>query len=115
MLIFDGEFRLALRGCIVVVCRVLQGRPGVMVTATACGSGVADAHALQYPGRMCWHLQALHGVEIFTGLWAKLRRQPHGALGEQIAQTTTVRRGFNQLEHCVIIAEGEGTTGTVLR
>src|SRR6266850_507818 len=115
MLIFDGEFRLALRGCIVVVCGVLQGGPGVVVTATARGSGVADAHALQYPGRVRRHLQTLYGVEIFMSLWAKLRRQPHGALGEQIAQTTTVRRGFNQLEHCVIITEGEGTTGTVLR
>src|SRR5712691_8012841 len=49
MLVFDGEFGLALRGRIIVVCGVLQGGPGIMVTATACGRGVANAHALQHP------------------------------------------------------------------
>src|SRR5215471_17577284 len=46
MLVFDSEFGLTLGGRIVVVGGVLQGGPGIMMAATACGSGVADAHAL---------------------------------------------------------------------
>src|SRR5262245_19507848 len=109
MLIFDGELRFALRSRIIVVCGVLQRAPSIMVTTTTCAPGVAEAHARQHAGRMCGHLQTLHGVEILTGLRTKLRRQSYGPRGEQIAQTTTVRCGFNQLEHRVIIAKGEGT------
>ena len=115
MLIFDGELGFALWGRVVVICGVLQRRPGIMVTATARGSGVADTHALQHPGRVRRHLQALDGVEILSGLWAKLRCQPHGTLGQQVAHTTTVGRGFNELQDRAIIAKGELTTGTVLR
>src|SRR5215217_7597053 len=93
MLVFDGECRFALRSRIIVVCSVLQRGPSIMVTPTTCGRGIANAHALQHPGRMCGHLQALHGVEILTGLRAKLRRQPYRTLGEQVAQTVTVRCG----------------------
>src|SRR6185503_5497515 len=115
MLVFDGKCRFALRGRIVVLGSVLQRWPRVMVTAAARGSGVADAHAFEHPGRICRHLQALDGIEIFTGLRAKLPCQSHRALGEQVAQTTAVCCRFNQFEYCAIIAKGESTTGTVLR
>src|SRR5439155_26160162 len=115
MVVRDGECRFALRGRIVVVGGVLQGGPGVMVTATACGGGVGNAHAFEHTGRVRWHLQALHGKEILTGLWPELRRQPYGALGQQVPQTAAVCRGFNQLKYGVIVAKGEGTAGSVMR
>src|SRR5207249_11077102 len=115
MLVLDAEFRFALRGRIVVVGGVLQGGPGGMRTATACGRGVANTHAFEHTGRVRWHLQALHGIEILTGLWPELRRQPYGALGQQVPQTAAVCRGFNQLKYGVIVAKGEGTAGSVIR